>query len=980
MKVFLILFFSIVLMASVFGQTAPQSIRICALRVEFQPDQNELTTGNGLFMVDSVTTDPYAIDPAPHNRLYFQDQIRAAAHYYSRVSHGQLNITGDVFPSAETEAYRLPKEMGAYNPNTSNDQINEGLANLFKDAIEAAKSGTDSIDFSQYDLVVVFHAGVGKDIDVGYDPTPQDISSLYVTPKFLKSIFGTAFKGVDAGNGHFVDHGIILPETLNQEGYALAVTGMFVSNIGSYLGLYDLFSPSKQRTGVGRFGLMDVGLMNMNGLIPSPPGAFSRYKLGWDQPLVLTRPQNGVGLKRLGSENLPSYPTLVKVPINEDEYYLLEYRGDATVNLDSLYDVLLEDRTDLPTYLELLETNFHDQIVRGASGVLISVPDYDWGLPGSGILIWHVDERLIRERGASGSINDDPELRAVDIEEADGSEDIGQTYTLLDAGFQKELGWFADFWFSNRPEGLDGYELYKNEFSSFSVPATRSNRGHAFSHIKLSGFTGNRSAVMYFNFTREWLQPGFPVRLFNDSTAQETIAMVSGVPEGGNACFMFTLNTRGALYATDGAGLGFPGSTDRLIARLNASAAPQLALGDRNDNGESDLLFAAAGDTLYYFGLDASGLQPTHVLALPAEIISGPVYAHGAVAVTCANDSGYVFDGNGLLQWRGEAEPNTLALILNASGVPVEFPSQAAFAAVAPFEGTEATLILYEAATKNISLYSYPDNTLIRQWTTPVQPVAPFAFADISGNGLYDLLFTQADGIYAFNMAGVPLPGFPLSPDYLSADETLVGSPLVLDVDGDGSPDFLVASNQGNIFGFSRNGKALPGFPLSTGGTLSGTPAVVQMDADNQMELVAVTTNGTVYAWQLETAQDDPSLVWLQESNNAGRNLFLTTPLTYKTLTNALMPAKRVFNYPNPNTGATTKIHYYLNEAATVTIRIFDVSGMPVATFNGPGIGGADNEISWDVSDVASGIYLCRVEARSAKRSANKIIKIMVVH
>ncbi len=962
------------------GQGTSQSIRICALRVEFQPDQNELTTGNGLFMVDSVTTDPYAIDPAPHNRLYFQDQIRAAANYYSKVSQGNLSISGDVFPSAEKAAFRLPREMGAYNPNTSSDQINEGLANLFKDAIEAAKKGADSIDFSQYDLVVVFHAGVGKDIDVGYDPTPQDISSLYVTSKFLQSIFGTAFPGVDVGNGQYVDHGIILPETLNQEGYALALTGMFVSNIGSYLGLYDLFSPSKQRTGVGRFGLMDVGLMNLNGLIPSPPGAYSRFKLGWDQPLVLTHPQNSVGLKRLGSDEPSAFPTLVKVPINEDEYYLLENRGDASVNLDSLYDELLTDRDDVPTYLELLKTKFGDQIEIGQSGVLLSVPDYDWGLPGAGILIWHVDDRLIRERSATGAINDDPDLRAVDIEEADGSEDIGQSYTLLDAGFQKELGWFADFWFSNRPEGLDGYELYKNEFSSASTPATRSNRDLAFSHIKLSGFTGNQSDVMYFNFTWEWLQQGFPASLYNDSTTVSgSVAYVSGIPEGRTENVIFALNSRGLLFTLNGSGSGVYRNANEPAARVNPSQRPRLALGDLNDNGQYDVLIAASGDSLTFFECTANSLTAVHISVLPAAIQSGPVFAKGNVAVHCANDSTYVFDVSGLPQLRSGKSPESSAVLLNSSGDVFNLPEEAEQAAVAPIAAGQPALILYRATEQKMAVYALSDTSLLYDWPGSVQPVGAFAFADINGNGQSDIVFNQADGVYGFNANGVSLPGFPLRPRLLT-DETLVGSPLILDVDGDGSLDVIAASDQGNIFALNRDGKALPGFPLTTGGTLSETPQVVQLDDDNGLELIAVTNQGSVYAWQLDVEENDPSVVWAQESNSPSKNIYLTASQAYSALSNSLMPAARVFNYPNPNTGYQTKIHYYLNEAATVTIRIFDVSGMPVATFGGPGTGGVDNEISWDVRDVASGIYLCRVEARSAKLSANKIIKIMVVH
>jgi hypothetical protein len=69
-----------------------------------------------------------------------------------------------------------------------------------------------------------------------------------------------------------------------------------------------------------------------------------------------------------------------------------------------------------------------------------------------------------------------------------------------------------------------------------------------------------------------------------------------------------------------------------------------------------------------------------------------------------------------------------------------------------------------------------------------------------------------------------------------------------------------------------------------------------------------------------------------------------------------------------------------LNENAKVKIHIFDTAGTLVDEFSGPGEGEVDNEIPWNVSSVASGIYLCKIEAKSNSRSESKLIKIMVVH
>jgi hypothetical protein len=74
-----------------------------------------------------------------------------------------------------------------------------------------------------------------------------------------------------------------------------------------------------------------------------------------------------------------------------------------------------------------------------------------------------------------------------------------------------------------------------------------------------------------------------------------------------------------------------------------------------------------------------------------------------------------------------------------------------------------------------------------------------------------------------------------------------------------------------------------------------------------------------------------------------------------------------------------TNIRYYLSENADVTIGIYEMTGEKVTEFDGPGIGGTDNEVRWDAGNVQSGIYLGRIEARSENQSKVLFIKIAVV-
>jgi len=56
------------------------------------------------------------------------------------------------------------------------------------------------------------------------------------------------------------------------------------------------------------------------------------------------------------------------------------------------------------------------------------------------------------------------------------------------------------------------------------------------------------------------------------------------------------------------------------------------------------------------------------------------------------------------------------------------------------------------------------------------------------------------------------------------------------------------------------------------------------------------------------------------------------------------------------------------------------MAGDLAAELSGNGIGGVDNEIIWDVTNIQSGVYFARVEAKgSSGQSSFKIIKIAVI-
>ncbi len=67
-------------------------------------------------------------------------------------------------------------------------------------------------------------------------------------------------------------------------------------------------------------------------------------------------------------------------------------------------------------------------------------------------------------------------------------------------------------------------------------------------------------------------------------------------------------------------------------------------------------------------------------------------------------------------------------------------------------------------------------------------------------------------------------------------------------------------------------------------------------------------------------------------------------------------------NYPNPF-NAETKIQYELPKASDVTIEIYDILGQIIKTFREGSKEAGQHEITWDASNIQSGIYFYRITA-----------------
>lgn len=83
------------------------------------------------------------------------------------------------------------------------------------------------------------------------------------------------------------------------------------------------------------------------------------------------------------------------------------------------------------------------------------------------------------------------------------------------------------------------------------------------------------------------------------------------------------------------------------------------------------------------------------------------------------------------------------------------------------------------------------------------------------------------------------------------------------------------------------------------------------------------------------------------------------------------LPEAQVYAWPNPARDNIVYFHYYVNANADVTVDVYTIEGKKVASLSGQGQGGRpahqvdSNAIQWDITNIASDVYVFRLTAIS---------------
>jgi M6 family metalloprotease-like protein len=265
-------------------------------------------------------------------------------------------------------------------------------------------------------------------------------------------------------------------------------------------------------------------------------------------------------------------------------------------------------------------------------------------------------------------------------------------------------------------------------------------------------------------------------------------------------------------------------------------------------------------------------------------------------------------------------------------------------------------------------------------------PVPEVSIGDLEGDG-YPEVFHMGAGarVTAVHYSGSERSGFPLATAQTLAaqDSTGLWPPLLADVDGDGRRDVIPIIPDGRRPAYRPDGTPIASF-VELGSTAAGPPPILaDLDGDGQAEWVEVFDQQNQALLTVRApAMPLPAgaVAWGQYRFGPTRDGFFPAGPTPSGGTPIL---SQVYGYPNPSRGTTTTIHYRLGaDASVVRVRILDPAGATVAELpTGPAdrAGSSEHGVVWSHAGLASGVYLCRVEAETGGGTEVRFAKLAIL-
>jgi M6 family metalloprotease-like protein len=819
----------------------PETLRVLGLRIDFETDRlgAQTSTPDGRFDLRDGDSLGIPIDPPPHDRAYFASHLEALSRYWRFVSYGNLVVEYDVYPKSDTLTYRLG-DTGDYGPWTLGQASFDEAARFFKEAVQEADQ-TDSIPFGDFDVVTLFHAGADFQTDLAGD-SPRDFPTFQITLEDSVLVNGGAVA---------VFGGMVMPETENQDGYLAALNGTLAHEFGHTQGLPDLYDINTFFPAVGIWSNMDSGYLlttlvqdqktgqisEASGVIPTSLDPWCKTNL-WPDKLQFVDPGRSY-TGRLRATELSD--SILYVPLGGDEYYLLENR-EADLNRDGTVYLDRDSTTGVILGPGLSSDDPAD-----------SLGDREWDflLPGEGILVWHIDDTVIFGANIPPDfgINSNPERRGVAVVEADGIEDIGDPYSR----------WFFgspyDPWFVGN----------RTRLGPDTSPSTATNSG-AQSHVSIT--VGSPPGIgMDLQIGSDWRALGWPV--FTEFGSSGDPPTYGSLRHDGNRNVVSSADSLILAWMSDGESY-LTSNTNGRFAELPAPIVSPVLFADSlfrqdalSNHGAAVVATAMDGNVYAYRAVTRDTTDATLLTGWPPALGAGVTATTAPVLaplreVLVGGSDGRIFAiaSPDRADFPPLVSPISDTLVVGAT--PVTAPVVGNLA-VGRFRGPPGGyLVAYALSNGVVRLVSPAGKDPIvtdLHWNVGGAAFRPYILGvdlDRSADGNLEVIVVdQGQGVvHALDLTGAELPGWPVG-----VTAGLHGAAGAGDLDGDGYPEVFAVDDQGFAHRWNRNGVEPAGWPVSLAGRYgpdalggSGSPAIGDLDGDGASEALVATRNGMLIA------------------------------------------------------------------------------------------------------------------------------------
>ncbi|HEY3417443.1 MAG TPA: M6 family metalloprotease domain-containing protein, partial [Armatimonadota bacterium] len=359
----------------IIGESVPTygTVRLLAIPIEFQPDNDATTSGTGIF--------PYKSWGPASQPGYLNTRLQQLSAYYASVSGGRVTLT-----CKKEDPVRLPMPMSYYSSDAT-------YADLMYDTLAMADN---KINFAQYDIIMLIHAGAGLEIQSAADGAGYTSVGIWSHHMTLPPA-----NALPTNDGVAIGSWAVVPETQCSDGFLVRsnpnfnvtayeidptvypnlfvpeywdVQGVWAHEIGHAFGLPDVYDVNYGGgTSIDDYSLMGAGSwlpnfpwnININtpfawlvrydptatyyASVPCHMDAWCKALLGWSTVCNVTTPRSNERIRPQEGGLGWIYRLWTGGDISSREYYLIENRD--------------------------------------ASG-------YDRYIPNSGLMIYHIDDNI----------------------------------------------------------------------------------------------------------------------------------------------------------------------------------------------------------------------------------------------------------------------------------------------------------------------------------------------------------------------------------------------------------------------------------------------------------------------------------------------------------------------------------------------------------------------------------------------------------